>query len=230
MKTFKIDPGLAQRQCMAVLMANPDSSLPGTVEMCIRSLAVGRGICHGDRVMEHYYYISELEKIWNASLARYRDGNREPESFLTEETLEFIQGLGMNVMDIYDFVEDFDQRGEPDFGTFLAIHELRRAYFLEVQKGVPSNHVLDRDKLPSKEAAVSGIPWLPRILPKARAKLAGELPRDLMYCCGGDRRFFKENNIHPAEFLRIVWQHDDDEAAIINWVAERRATAASPVS
>lgn len=180
--------------------------------------------------MEHYYYISELKRIWKAAVEKHRNGNRDPESFLTAEELEFVRGPGMNVMDIYDFAEDFAERGEPDFGTFIAIHELRRAYFLEVQGGKPSDNVLDRDKLPPKDEAVAGIPWLPRIVPKARAKLAGELPPDLMYCCGGDRRFFKENNIHPAEFLRLVWQHDDDEAAIIKWVAARRATVETPVS
>lgn len=176
--------------------------------------------------MDHYNYLSELERIWKASVEKHQGGNREPESYLNEEELDFIRSIGLTVMDIYDFAEDFADRDEPDFATFVAIHEVRRHYFLEVQQGNHSDHVLDTDKLPAKEEAVSGIPWLPRILPKARAKLRGELSRDIMYCCGGDRRFFKENNIHPAEFLRIVWQHGDDDAAIINWVAERRKTVA----
>ncbi len=65
--------------------------------------------------------------------------------------------------------------------------------------------------------------WLLRILPKARAKLRGELPASMMYGCGGDRRFFKENDILPAEFLALIWRAGADDAAIIAWVKRRKA-------
>jgi hypothetical protein len=45
-----------------------------------------------------------------------------------------------------------------------------------------------------------------------------------MYCCGGDRRFFKTNDILPAEFLAAVWRCEHDESAIAAWV-ERRSQA-----
>jgi len=86
---------------------------------------------------------------------------------------------------------------------------------------VSSGKIADADTWPDKTAAVKGIEWLPRILPKVRAKLRGELPASMMYCCGGDRRFFKTNNIHPAEFLNLAWRHIDDDNAIIDWVAAR---------
>jgi hypothetical protein len=44
-----------------------------------------------------------------------------------------------------------------------------------------------------------------------------------MYCCGGDRKFFKEHNILPAEFLALVWRHGTDDAALVDWVLRRRA-------
>jgi len=81
--------------------------------------------------------------------------------------------------------------------------------------------VLDENRLPPKTDAVRGIEWLPRLLPKARAKLRGELPPSLMYCCGGDRRFFKAHDIYPAEFLSLVWRHGPDDAAIVDWVVRR---------
>ena len=62
---------------------------------------------------------------------------------------------------------------------------------------------------------------MPRIIPKARAKLRGELPPETMFCCGGDRAFFKQNDIHPAEFLRIVQKADADDDKIISWVQKR---------
>jgi len=177
--------------------------------------------------MDHYHYISHLERIWKASVEKHRGGNRDPETYLSEEEISMITQLGLSIMDIYDFAEDFAEDGEPDFGTFTAIHDIRRSYFLEIQKGNPSGNVLEVGKLPAKEEEAAGIAWLPRIIPKARAKLKGELPGDLMYCCGGDRKFFKENNIHPAEFLRLVWAQGDENEAIIKWVAKRRKTVAN---
>jgi hypothetical protein len=75
--------------------------------------------------------------------------------------------------------------------------------------------------MPAKTDAVKGIEWLPRIIPKAKAKLKGELPPSLMYCCGGDRRFFKANDILPSEFLGVVWRNGDNDAAIVDWVVAR---------
>ncbi|MFT5837141.1 MAG: hypothetical protein ACI9ZV_000645, partial [Candidatus Azotimanducaceae bacterium] len=71
---------------------------------------------------------------------------------------------------------------------------------------------------------VKGIVWLPRIMPKALAKLRGELPPETMYGCGGDRRFFKTNNIHPAEFLRAAWAYQDDQGKLIDWVVARKSS------
>ena len=42
-----------------------------------------------------------------------------------------------------------------------------------------------------------------------------------MYCCGGDRRFFKAHDILPAEFLSLVWRHEHDDTAIVDWVVKR---------
>ncbi len=76
--------------------------------------------------------------------------------------------------------------------------------------------------LPPKDEQVDGIGWLPRILPKAEAKLRGEMPPDLMYGCGGDRKFFRTNSINPAELLRQVWQAKGDKQAVIDWVKKTR--------
>ena len=40
-----------------------------------------------------------------------------------------------------------------------------------------------------------------------------------MFCCGGDRNFLREHgNIHPADFLRVVWAADKDESKIAAYV------------
>ena len=98
--------------------------------------------------------------------------------------------------------------------TFLLIHEHRRDYFWEVQKRISSAYKLNSSDLPPKDSEVEGIRWLPRIIPKARAKLRGELPPETMFCCGGVE-FFHQNQIHPAEFLSIVRRAENDDRKII---------------
>jgi len=170
--------------------------------------------------MNHNYH-SELEKIWKDAVNRYELGKHSPDGFLSEEELQFLASIGMNVMDVFDFAEDWVCEGTPDLGTFLMIHDARRDYFLREQEGVVSAEQLDSSTLPAKSEEIEGIRWLPRIIPKARAKLRGELPPDTMFCCGGDRNFFQTNDIHPSEFLAVVRDSGDDDQAIIEWVLKR---------
>ena len=108
--------------------------------------------------------------------------------------------------------------GDLSYGDVLLIASARRDYFRVIQKGKPTGHTIRTADLPPKDAAVAGFVWLPRIIPKARAKLCGEMPPDLMYGCGGDRAFLKKVNIHPADFLRFVWSARDDDQKIIEYV------------
>ena len=100
---------------------------------------------------------------------------------------------------------------------------MRNQAVLVIQQQQASGKVVDSASLPAKDADVDGIVWLPRLLAKARAKLRGELADDVMYGCGGDRKFFRESNIHPAEFLRHVWASRDSDAKVIGWVKARRS-------
>lgn len=172
--------------------------------------------------MDHYDYPTRLKAIWSDAVAKYKDGKREPDSYFDAATLSELAAIGLNAMDVYDYAEDFVTRDEPDFEGFLMVAEVRRDYFLNIQKGQPSGQVLDTQLLPPKDREVDGIVWLPRIIPKALAKLRGELPAETMYGCGGDRRFFKDNHIHPAEFLRVVWAYHQEPAKIVEWVKSRR--------
>lgn len=171
--------------------------------------------------MDNYDYTRQLTAIWEKGVRLYGKGQRDSATYYDQEESAFLASIGVTAQEIYDFAEDFCNRQEPDFATFAAIHDIRRAYFMEVQQGQLSTQILDPATLPAKDQEVEGITWLPRILPKARAKLRGELSPDIMYGCGGDRNFFRTNNIHPAEFLRLTWAHENDDAAIIAWVKAR---------
>jgi hypothetical protein len=171
--------------------------------------------------MKHYNFADQLRALWDKAAARYAKGQRDAGTYFTAGELAFLAGNGLTAQNLYDYAEDFTGGGEPTWDTALAIELVRRDYFLNVQAGKASQVVLEEATLPDKTAAVQGIEWLPRLIPKARAKLRGELPPSLMYCCGGYRRFFKAHDIHPTEFLTLVWRHDQAYSSIIDWVVRR---------
>jgi len=174
--------------------------------------------------MKHYDFGTRLRAIWEKAGRLYAQGQRGAGTYFTAEEVAFLAANGLTPQHLYDYAEDFTGGGEPPWETALAIELVRRDYFLNIQGGRASARVLDEAALPAKTDAVRGIEWLPRILPKTKAKLHGELPPTLMYCCGGDRRFFQTHDIHPAEFLSLVWRNEKNDAAIVEWVV-RRATA-----
>lgn len=173
--------------------------------------------------MQHYTFADTFRTVYDEAVRLYAAGQRGAETFFDADERAFLAANGLTAQSLYDYAEDHLNGGEPGYDRALAIELIRRDYFLNVQQGHPSGRVLDEASLPPKDAAIDGTVWLPRLMPKTRAKLRGELPASLMYSCGGDRRFFKEHDIHPAEFLSLVWRHENDDAAIVRWVRARIA-------
>mgnify|MGYP001291202824 CR=1 FL=1 len=169
----------------------------------------------------NFNYQKELVQIWEKAVKLYQKGNTEAEKFPISDDLPFLNNIGLNKMDVFDYVEDWICEGTPDLATFLLIHDIRRNFFIEEQKGIHSKKKLSSKDLPGKNEEIEGIVWLPRIIPKARAKLRGELPTETMFCCGGDRAFLQKNDIHPAEFLRITQKAGDQDEVIVQWVVQR---------
>jgi Domain of unknown function (DUF5069) len=171
--------------------------------------------------MSHYTFATTFRTLYDKAVALYAAGQRGAETYFTADESAWLASNGLTSQNLYDYAEDHNNYGEPGYDIALGIELIRRDYFLNVQQGQPTGLVADPDTWPAKDATVQGIGWLPRILPKARAKLRGELPSSLMYGCGGDRKFFKANDVHPAEFLSLVWRLDGNDDAIIDWVARR---------
>jgi hypothetical protein len=168
----------------------------------------------------------EFTRLFQAAVPKYRAGHQKAAGLVDEKGRAFLASIGYTEQEFFDFVEDFAKGGEPTLETALAIAEVRRDYFRDEQKGVASAYRIDMAELPSKDAEVAGIGWLPRLIPKAEAKLRGEMPPDLMYGCGGDRKFFRTSGIDPAAFLREVWRAGGDRDAVVRWVQKNRTVAA----
>jgi hypothetical protein len=175
--------------------------------------------------MKHYDFADKFRALYDKAVKLYAAGQRGAETYFDAGEQAFLAANGLRAQDFYDYAEDHLNGGEPGYDRALAIETVRRDYFLNAQGGRASGRTLDESTLPPKDAAVEGISWLPRIIPKTKAKLRGELPGSLMYSCGGDRRFFKQHDIHPAEFLALVWRHENDDAAVIRWVVARSRAA-----
>lgn len=169
----------------------------------------------------HFDFPARFQTLYQKGYQLYQDGQRGAETYFDAEESAWLAANGINAQHMYDYAEDDVVDGQPGFGNALTIEAVRRDYFLSVQNGETSPVVADPAEWPGKAEELDGISWLPRLLPKARAKLRGELPPSMMYGCGGDRRFFHQHNIMPAEFLNLIWRHLDDDAAILAWVKSR---------
>jgi len=163
-------------------------------------------------------------ELFRRCLSAYQNGNKNFTSYYRDEDLKFLAGIGYKPRELFDFVEDLADEGVPAESTALLIAAVRRDYFYVVQNGESSGDEIAKDDLPSFGEEFDGIPYLPRIMAKADAKLRGELHPDVMFSCGGDRKFLRENgNIHPADFLRHFWAADGDAQKVADFV-KRSAT------
>ncbi len=178
--------------------------------------------------MNNYLIHQSLRKLWDTSIAKYLAGERGASSFFNAQDCALLQEIGHGKQEFYDFVEDnINYEGDPDFETFLLVAMQRITFFRGVLKGEAADKIVDTGDLPGKKEQVRGIEWLPRLIPKAKAKLRGEMSDDLMYLCAGDRAFFRKHNIHPAEFLAFVASHMDNDEAVIDFVISRSESSSN---
>ncbi len=161
---------------------------------------------------------ARLREIWDRGVAAWDAGRRSPATLVAPDDAAFLASIGCTAQEWFDFVDDHQRYGEPDFETTRDVTAIRRDYFLNVLGGAPAKRRATMESLPPKSAAVDGIAWLPRLIVKARLKLRGEMPDELMYGCAGDRPFLREMNLTLARFLELVRAHGDHDRAIIDAV------------
>jgi len=166
-------------------------------------------------------WVEEFHALYEKAVKAYENGVREAARLVSPAEAEFLASIGATQQEIFDFVEDWCDDREPDPDMVFRITKIRRDYFLLYQQGQPSSKIRTLDSFPSRESSMGGFVWFPRIIEKARGKLLGELPPDLMYSCAGDRRFLKQINMDPAEFLQLVWKAGDKVDRIVQFVTRR---------
>ncbi len=168
--------------------------------------------------MSNYDWAAKFSELFERCVEHYRCGDENFSGYYTDDDSAFLDSIGYKPREFFDFVEDWCDYNDPSPATAVLIANVRRDYLRLEMKGEKSAHeIFDRD-LPARDAELGGIPWLPRILKKARAKLRGELDPDTMFCCGGDRNFLRKFDIPPADFLIAVWEARDDDERVLEFV------------
>jgi hypothetical protein len=166
----------------------------------------------------HTPWESLFRQIHSRAVEAWHSGKRSPTSMFSPEDEQFLASIGCSAQEMFDFVDDLCYANEPDLETVLAIQAIRKDYLAKEMRGIPSTSIASMDSLPPKSQAVDGIPWLPRLIVKARLKLRGEMPADLMYGCGGDRPFVARMRTTLHDFLSLVRDCGEDDRKIINAV------------
>ncbi|MEO5913574.1 MAG: DUF5069 domain-containing protein [Luteolibacter sp.] len=162
--------------------------------------------------------------LFDKCIARFQSGDTDFGNYYTPADLAFLGEIGYQPRELFDFVEDFCGEGDPSISTALLVAAVRRDYFMTVQKGVRSDKKITANDIPTFGDELDGMAYLPRLIAKGRAKLRGEMDPDLMFDCGGDRRFLKNHgDIHPADFLRHVWAAGDNDQKIADWIKAQQA-------
>jgi hypothetical protein len=163
---------------------------------------------------------ARFRELYQAAQQRYRDGRTIPETIFEADEADFLASLGCTSQELFDFVEDSINWGDVEYDQVEGVTALRRDHFVNALDSQPADSVIDPATIPAKKDEVDGIAWLPRLIVKARAKLAGELHPDLMYGCGGDRPFLRERNSSLVEFLQVTLDAGDDDRAIIDYLKD----------
>jgi len=164
-------------------------------------------------------WVHTLRQRYDQAMALYAQGHRDADSLFDPQERTELALSGLRPIHVFDYVEDASGGGQPDWETFLLLVAIRRDVFLFEQGGKFTDRVIKTEELPDRKAELGGIPWLPRILVKARGFLDGSLASDIMYCCGGDRKFFKTHGITPPDFLRVVRAATDD-GSVLDYVRQ----------
>jgi hypothetical protein len=167
--------------------------------------------------MNHYDWTSKLNVLYHKALGAHRGAERDASRVFTKGEVAELWSIGLRPIHVFDYAEDFASYGEPAWEEFLLVAAVRRDYFLYEQHRADPGPAIREQDLPLKTEEIEGIAWLPRIFRKAQCYLAGTLTPEIMYGCGGDRRFLKERDVHLGDFLRMSWAAKGDISHLLEY-------------
>ncbi len=123
----------------------------------------------------------QFREVFDAGVERRKAGCGDPDSMFERDEVAFLESIGCSAQEMFDFCDDYVGWDDVIYEHVEALQAVRYEHFVEELNSQPAAHRMEMDDFPAKTDEVEGIAWLPRLILKARAKLAGQLPADLMY-------------------------------------------------
>ena len=124
---------------------------------------------------------TQFRELFDAGAKRRKEGCNEPDAMFESADLAFLESIGCSAQEMFDFCDDYVGWDDVIYEHVEALQAVRYEYFVQELGSQSASYCMEMSEFPPKDAEVEGIAWLPRLIVKARAKLAGQLPADLMY-------------------------------------------------
>ena len=151
--------------------------------------------------------------------------------FYLPEEQDFLKSIGYQPAEMHGYVSEYATHGAPTPSTALLIAAVRRSYFLNAMRGMSGNaKPIKSNDLPAETEEFQEIPYLPRIIRKAEAKLFGILDPSIMYGDAADREFLRTHgNIHLADFLQLAASARSDRQRLVSAVLNAMRNQGAPM-
>ena len=123
----------------------------------------------------------KFREVFDAGVGRRKPGCDEPGAMFGPDEVVFLESIGCSTQEMFDFCDDYVNWDDVIYDHVEELQAVRYEHFIKELNGQPADTRMEMCAFPAKADEVEGIAWLPRLIVKARAKLAGQLPADLMY-------------------------------------------------
>ena len=124
---------------------------------------------------------TQFREVFDAGVQRRKEGCNEPGAMFESTEVAFLESIGCTAQEMFDFCDDYVGWDDVIYEHVEALQAVCYEHFVQELDSQPASHRMEMHEFPPKDAEVDGIHWLPRLIVKARAKLVGALPADLMY-------------------------------------------------
>ena len=119
--------------------------------------------------------------LFNEGVERHKAGRQCSDTMFEADEIQFLESIGCSSQEMFDFCDDYVCWDDVIYDHVEGLQSVRYEYFMNELNSKPASRRMEMGEFPEKSDEVEGIAWLPRLIVKARAKLDGQLPADLMY-------------------------------------------------
>jgi hypothetical protein len=123
----------------------------------------------------------QFRTLFKEGVERHKAGRQISDTMFEADEIQFLEFIGCSSQEMFDFCDDYVRWDDVIYDHVEELQTVRYEYFKNELNSKPASRRMEMDEFPAKSDEVEGIAWLPRLIVKARAKLDGQLPADLMY-------------------------------------------------